>query len=648
MKLFLTVTYLLILSATALAGDNNWKPVDPAQLALKASAVEKDADAEAIFWDVFAEISSSHTVFTTYIRIKIFTERGRELHSSVDLPYLDKTKIEDVAGRTIKADGTIVELNNSAIFERTVVVAKGIKIKAKSFALPAVEPGAIIEYRWREVRGEEFFIRLPFQRAFPVQSVKYSLKAPPDYFRRLVTKTFNGQNVSFQREKDNLYTASMVNVPGFHEEPDMPPKDEVTTWALIYFAPDFGGSAINSERYDQFKSVTKTTGELRAAASSIIGDAANPEQKIERLFKFCRSKIKHIDAEGSGLTASDRAKYRPNKTAADTLKNASGTGSEINALFAALAIAAGFDARPSLVSSRNEIFFDPAPADSFLRLYFMRNDNVAVKVYDKWRFFDPASSFVPYGMLLWQEEAREAMILGAYSEGFENTPLSPPERSVAKRKATLRLSEDGTLEGDARIEYHGHFAAEWKRYNADDSQEEREKTLRDEIKKQMSTAELSDIRIEGINDPDKPFVYAFHLRVPGYGQRTGKRLFFQPAFFQHGIGPRFTATERKHGIYFHYPWSEEDQVEITLPERFALDNAESIGSFPISNVGKYIASLGITTDARVLVYKRNFTFGLEGRIMFRPHNYQALKKIFDTMRELDEHMVAIKQGTANM
>jgi hypothetical protein len=48
--LMLTVFCLAGLSATALAED--WKPIDPAQLALKAPIVEKDADAEAIFWEV--------------------------------------------------------------------------------------------------------------------------------------------------------------------------------------------------------------------------------------------------------------------------------------------------------------------------------------------------------------------------------------------------------------------------------------------------------------------------------------------------------------------------------------------------------------------------------------------------------------------
>jgi len=37
-------------SVSALADD--WKPIDPAHLAMKTPTVEPDADAEAIFWEV--------------------------------------------------------------------------------------------------------------------------------------------------------------------------------------------------------------------------------------------------------------------------------------------------------------------------------------------------------------------------------------------------------------------------------------------------------------------------------------------------------------------------------------------------------------------------------------------------------------------
>src|SRR5450432_3948503 len=71
---------------SALAGGEEWRPVNPADLALKAPVVEPEADAEAIFWDIrIDDAGTSDLVLQHYIRIKIFTERGREKESKVDI-----------------------------------------------------------------------------------------------------------------------------------------------------------------------------------------------------------------------------------------------------------------------------------------------------------------------------------------------------------------------------------------------------------------------------------------------------------------------------------------------------------------------------------------------------------------------------------
>src|SRR5438477_10932438 len=101
--------FIALTTSSALAQD--WKPIDPADLALKAPVVEKDADAEAIFWEVKVadevEGGSIRTVLNHYLRIKIFTERGRETQSKIDIPFLNNWSVKDIAARTIKADGSI-------------------------------------------------------------------------------------------------------------------------------------------------------------------------------------------------------------------------------------------------------------------------------------------------------------------------------------------------------------------------------------------------------------------------------------------------------------------------------------------------------------------------------------------------------------
>jgi hypothetical protein len=255
-------------------------------------------------------------------------------------------------------------------------------------------------------------------------------------------------------------------------------------------------------------------------------------------------------------------------------------------------------------------------------------------------------------MLRWQEEGEEALVSDPKEPTWVKTPLSGPEKSKQKRTAKLRLTEDGTLEGDVRIEYTGHFAVERKEWDDNDSPTEREQTLRDRIKGQMSTAELSDIKIENITDPIKPFVYSFHVSVPGYAQRTGKRLFLQPAFFQHGLGPLFQTSSRTYPIYFHYPWSEEDEVSIELPAGFALDNADAPSPFASGDLAHYDVKIQVTKDQRMLIYKRNFFFGggnagLE-RLYYDATNYNALKTFFDTLNKQDSHTITLKQGAATV
>ena len=655
-RMFLLLCLLCVVPvfpSAAFAGDD-WLPVDPAELALKAPVVEKDADAEALFWEVRlsddAQNGIPRTVLRHYIRIKVFTERGRESQSKIDIPYLGNWSVQDIAARTIKPDGSIVELKKDDVLERTIEKSNGVKIKAKSFAMPGVEPGAIIEYRWKELRNDRLanYIRLYFQRDVPVQLVKYYIKplSLPGFPYGMRVQTFNGGAIPFTKEKDGFYGVSMRNVPAFHEEPRMPPEDSVRPWMLVFYSKE---TKLEGEKfwqdygkriYEESKSRMKVSDEVKTASAATIAGASTPEEKLEKLFEFCRSKIKNVNDDASGLTAEERAKLKENKSPADTLKRGMGTGTDIDMLFASLATAAGFDARVANLSDRSDTFFDKGFPDD----YFIQSFDIAVKVGEQWRFYDPASTYVPLGMLRWQEEAQQALLSDPKEPVWLTTPLSTPEKSKVKRTAQLSLSDDGTLEGNAHVEYYGHMGVYRKEWDDDDSPAQREETLRAALKKQMSTAEVSAIKIENVTDPLKPYVYNYHIRVPGYAQRTGKRLFLQPEFFQHGVQPLFSGSNRRYAVYFSYPWSEEDQVTIDLPVGFSLDNADAPIGFGAGAVGDYKPTLAITTDGRTLVYKRNFFFGGADTIIFPVTSYGKLKNYFDGVHQSDNHTVTLKQA----
>ena len=474
------------------------------------------------------------SVLNHYVRIKIFTERGRDEHSKIDIPYLGGTKIKDVAARTIKPDGTIVELAKEDIIEKVVVKVSGLKLRTKTFAFPGIEPGAIIEYKWKEVASNTSAhnMRLQFQRDIPVQSITYRIKPPRDAF--FDVRAFNMEKFQFHKEKDGFQATTVTKMPAFHEEPLMPPEDSVRAWAMVRYSGTFALLSsyyfLANSVYIGFQPFMKVDDQVKKKATEITVDAKTPEEKIQKIFEFCRT-IKNTNDKNSGFSDEQLEKLKENKKPSDTLKRGVGPGIDINLLFAALANAAGFETRVALLPDRGRRLFDK----NELIPGALRPSNIAVKVDERWKFFDPGLPYIAQGMLRWQEEGVEAL-LADERPTWITTPMTPADKSKEKHVADLRLDENGTLEGDITVEYTGHLAVERKIFNEDDSPEQREENLKESVKSRLSSAELSNIVIENATDASKPFVYKYHVRVPDYAQRTGKRHFSSLHTFTRELG----------------------------------------------------------------------------------------------------------------
>jgi hypothetical protein len=630
-----------------------WTPVDPEDLAAKSPKVEKDAHAEVILWEVRVSDENtggnSRSIFTHYLKIKVFDERGAEMISKVDIPYVGRTSVNQIAGRTTKADGTVIELKKDAVFDRMLVKLSGVKLKAKSFVLPGVEPRSVVEYRWYERHEDQLTdqIELQFQREIPVQTVRYFVKPLTSYLYSMRTMGFHlPPGLSFAKEPKGFSSLTVTNMPAFHEEPYMPPEHEVKAWMLVYYAKNWGLAPdkywkdYGREVYTSAKLLMKVDGEVKKTAVHVIEDATAPDEKLRRLFRFCRNSIKNVSDPASGLSLEERSGRKANKVPADTIRASMGTGLDIDLLFGALATAAGFDARFAKMADRGQFFFNHAMAQA----YFMQAYEVAVKLDDHWKFFDPASTYVPFGMLRWQEEGTEALITDPDDPVFVTTPMSEPAKSATKRTGSFRLSDSGTLEGDVRLEYTGHAATGRRR----DYQEQQEEQQQDHLQKiltgQFAGAEVTSVQLQDVGDPDRPLSMSYHIKVPDYAQRTGKRFFLPIVFFQRNRPAMFTASERKFAVYFSYPWMETDEVYVTLPEGYELENPEMPAQIPIQSVGSYKLVANYDKAGRKLHCTRELVFGNKGSILFPAAVYPAVKKTFDLMHQSDEHLLTLKQA----
>lgn len=664
LRLFFSIFLLFLITQISFSQEKNWRAVTSSDLQMKTSQVEPDADAEAIFWEVRLSDEKvprayPKTVLNHYLRIKIFTERGREDNSKVDIPFGKipslgmNVTIKDIAARTIKPDGTIVELKSEDIFERDIVKADGVKYKAKSFAVPGIEIGAIVEYRWKEIRGESFsyYTRLQLAREIPVQFVKYYVKPlnAPNFTLGMRIHSFNTQS-AFVKDEDGFYSTEMRNVPAFREEPRMPPESDTKPWILIYYAEHKDGQSAEEywkdrgkNTYKYHKSIIKVNEDIRRVTAQTIGDASEPEEKIRRIFEFCRKNIKNVNDDASGFTAEQRKNIKENKNTVDTLKRGQGDWHDINMLFAAMLMSAGFEVRVANVPLRTNPYFDKQVTND----YFLRTENIAVKIGNDWKFYDPATLYVPFGMLYWSEEGQTSLVSDENEPFWASVPQSSAEQSKQKRTVKLRLTEDGSIDGEAKIEYTGHLAQFYKESYDNISPAEIEKSVIEKIRRRVSsTAEITNISIENLKDSDKPLIYSFKIRVPSYSERTGKRLLLQPNIFARSTSAAFTASKRKNNIFFQYPWSEEDNVTIEIPKGYSLESADPPSPVKDSkNLGSHETKFLISDDKRTLTYQRKFLFGGNGTLVFPVETYPFLKELFESYHKADTQAVMLLQDS---
>jgi hypothetical protein len=543
----------------------------------------------------------------------------------------------------------MLEIKKGDIFETTVVKAGGIKVQTKAFALPRVEPGVIVEYRWREGHANQLthYVKLPLQREIPVRKLSYSVK-PSEYVRgfRMVVSTFRSPVEAKQTETDGFTVLTLHDVPAFKTEPEMPPEDEVRGFMLVYYtahatqAREAFWKEHGRKLHDAYKKRLAPDDSVRAEAVRLLAGATGPEDKLERLSRFCRSEVKHLYFN-DGLTAEarERAAQKSNANAADTLARKLGTSHDIKVLFGALAAAAGFDVRVAASVDRSQIFFD----EGFLDPYFMDQRLIVVRVGEDWRFYNPAAS-IATGLLPWEHEGLSV-------------------QSIRRRRALLRVDAEGGLEGDITIEAIGHTARRERARYATLSMEKRIETLTDEVKGRLPTIEVTDPAFEGLGHGDETFRLRYHVKVPQYAQRTGARLIFEPAFFEKGRAPRFTSATRRNPVYFPFAWTDEDDVRIEIPTGFEIENAEGVAPLSAGPVGGYAAKLGIQKVLApapgpcptlpegecmqvplALAHHRRIWFGGEGHILFGAQQYAPIKAFFDAVEKADARTVVLKQA----
>src|SRR5215468_5222644 len=167
---------LICLSLPARAGIA-FQPVSPDELKMTAEPKAPGAPAVILYRQVDRDDNRSTSHEDNYVRIKILTEEGRK-YADVEIPFFkDSENVVALKARTIRPDGSSVDFDGK-VFEKSILKAKGLKYLAKTFTLPDVQVGGIIEYSYTRDFAENYIFdsRWILSDELFTKHAKFSLK----------------------------------------------------------------------------------------------------------------------------------------------------------------------------------------------------------------------------------------------------------------------------------------------------------------------------------------------------------------------------------------------------------------------------------------------------------------------------------------
>lgn len=219
------VVCLLYFPTRKIIGGDEWLPIDPADL--KMTSEPKAPGAPAIY--LYRQVDRKEAGTTTHtqynhVRIKILTEEGRK-YANVEIPYFKAVSaISGIRARTVHPDGSIVNFDGK-IFENTIVKSKTLKYLAKTFTMPDVQVGSIIEYHFSYDLEDYYLFRSNWVVSEELFTKKAVFSLRP--YERYPVQWNMPAGAEGPNAAGGIIRMTCADVPAFQTEDFMPPEHEL-------------------------------------------------------------------------------------------------------------------------------------------------------------------------------------------------------------------------------------------------------------------------------------------------------------------------------------------------------------------------------------------------------------------------------------
>jgi transglutaminase-like putative cysteine protease len=638
-----TLAALLSLALTMPARAADWLPVTPEELQMKSEP--KAPKAAAIFLYRQVDRDDEDATETFYNRIKILTDEGRE-YANVEIPYTKgENTVRAVQARVIRPDGGIIEFDGT-VYEKSLVKARGLRVNTKTFTLPNVEVGSIIEYRYRrQMRmGWVWDSRWLISADLFTRHAKFSLKPAENFLLRWSWPLGLPDGTKPPEKERGLIRLETRDVPAFVSEEFMPPED------VMKYRVEFVYEGEDSDQREEaaywkaygkrsntfVQRFTKPTRALEEEVARLVQPGDSIEVKARKLYARAQQ-LRNLSFERQATEQeAQREKLADINDVDDVLKHGYGYGRDISWFFYGLLRAAKIESYLVLISTRDVKFFDPR----MMNTGDLNNSVVLVNLGDGTVYCDPGVQFMPFAYLPWNETAVKGLRLDKDGGQWVTTTLPGRDDSRIERKAVMKL-ESGSLEGKVTVTYVG-LEASWRRVSErNEDATERKKFLEDELEAVVPTG----IEAKLTNTPDwtgseTPLVAEFEVSVPGWAAGAGSRALMPMGLFSRSEKHMFEHSARVHPVYFGFPYRHVDDITIELPQGWQTSAVPKARAIDI-NVTSYSSSAQATGGT--LNIRREITLNT---ILVKVPHYPQLRDFYQAVRAGDEDQIVITPGAS--
>jgi len=429
---------------------------------------------------------------------------------------------------------------------------------------------------------------------------------------------------------------TMRNVPALRTEPFMTaPSDfisQISFQIAAVHVPGWGNEnllrswrnlttmLVGSDGY--YTAALQKDGGVREQAQAVVAAVTTPAERVRALYDFVRRTVVFDGEMGIDVTRGN----------ADVLRDRRGSSAETNLLLVGLLRAAGFDAHPALLSTRDH--GRPLPLHPLLDQF---NDLVAyVTVDGQGQLLDATDPMRPATLLPSYSLNGQAWV----ARGVEGTWVPIVARGAARRaiNVTATLGLDGTLAGTVTTSDADYAALSLRRALRDMTDEVT--FVRDKVLDGLDGLTLTSPTIHDRDVAEKPFTVEAAFSMAGYAQQVGDLLYVMPvAFGRIGENPLHRPT-RTFPVDLGHGRDRAYVLDLTLPEGYVLAETPPNRTVQLSSGGASYTRAVRAEGNRVQIRMRfNVT-----KAVFEPQHYVSLRQFWSDVVALETEPLVLRRA----